>query len=185
MSTVATRDYAPQVPVRFNVDEAQAAGDQWGFNCGPGAVAAMLGLTIADVRPKLGDFERKGYTNPTLMLSILNNLGAKWGRLKDASWPRRGLVRVQWEGPWTRPGVPMAARYRHTHWVGAERVTGSLWIFDINAICVGGWIPAAEWREQIVPWLLKECEPKADGKWHVTHSLELDAIESRTHNKGE
>jgi hypothetical protein len=31
-------------------------------NCGPGAIAAICGLTLDDLRPHLGDFEQKRYT---------------------------------------------------------------------------------------------------------------------------
>lgn len=169
MSAVLERPSKP----RFSGDDAQRAAEEWGANCGPGALAAVLGKTLDEIRPHLGDFERKRYTNPTLMLDILKRLGVSYRKRMD--WPRRGLVRVQWEGPWTAPGVPMAARYRHTHWVGAQRIGEAfdLWVFDINAIYFDGWIPYAEWSGQLVPWLLKECEPKASGKWHITHSLDL------------
>lgn len=167
MNAVAERP----APIRFDGDAAQHAGDEWGFNCGPGSIAAILDLTPAEVRPHLGDFEKKRYTNPTLMFEILNRIGAKWKK-REKVWPRYGLVRVQWEGPWTAPGAPMMARYRHTHWVGAQRFgrAADIWVFDINAAYFGGWIPFAEWSNQLVPWLLNECEPKASGKWHITHA---------------
>jgi hypothetical protein len=41
----------PDNPVRFTLDEAQAAADTWGMNCGPGAIAAVLGLTLDELRP--------------------------------------------------------------------------------------------------------------------------------------
>ena len=47
------------------------------------------------------------------------------------------MLPVAWP---TRPGVPMAARYRMTHWVA---MAGDA-IFDINALCVGGWIARQE-----------------------------------------
>jgi len=31
---------------RFDLDEAQAASDEWNFNCGPSALAVMAGLAI-------------------------------------------------------------------------------------------------------------------------------------------
>src|SRR5260370_10915501 len=73
-------------------------------------------------------------------------------------------------------------RYRHTHWVAAIS-HGSDWtapgweepsIFDVNCLCVGGWVPLSEWSESVVPWLLKECEQKANGLWHLTHTLEVE-----------
>ena len=163
-------------PVRFNLDHAQRAADEWGANCGPGAIAAVLDMTLDEVRPHIQDFERKHYSNPKLVYATLRSLGVKW-RHAEAVWPELGLVRVQWEGPWTMPGVPRRARYRHTHWIGARRVGENVWnteIFDINCICAGGWVPLTEWNEQVVSWLLRVCEPKAFGSWHSTHVLELE-----------
>lgn len=88
------------------------------------------------------------------------------------SFPRFGLVRVQWGGPWCRPGVPIRVRYCHTHWVGAVR-TDCLYVFDINATCTGGWLPFVEWQGLLVPWLLRETQPRADGSWWITHVAEV------------
>lgn len=144
----------------------------------------MLGMTLAEVRPYLGDFESKRYTNPTLMDAILRRLGVGFrttaGRPRVAGWPRYGLARVQWGGPWLKPGVPMAARYRWTHWVG------SCWsdqrqeqgVFDINALGNGtGWCRLGDWEGIVVPWLLKQVAPRADGTWYITHSIELERRE--------
>ena len=170
--------------VRFTLDEAQRAADEWNLNCGPASIAAVLGLTLENLRPHLGDFEQKGYTNPTLMWEILRNLKAPVIRVvnREPQWPAYGLARVQWEGPWTAPGVPMRVRYRHTHWVGvcsdARGWTTPGWaeprIFDVNCMCVGGWVSLSEWSGAVVPWLVKQCEPRANGNWHLTHSVEIE-----------
>ena len=68
----------------------------------------------------------------------------------------------------------MRVRYRHTHWVASAAEPGSENnIFDINCMCVGGWVPLSEWSGHVVPWLLAQCEPKANGKWHLTHLIEI------------
>lgn len=159
--------------VRFSLDDAQRAADEWGANCGPGALAAIMDMTLDEVRAHLCDFERKGYTNPALMNDALRSLGCSWRKL-GAIWPKWGLVRIQWEGPWTKPGVPMRVRYRHTHWVGSSYDLGDFKVFDINCICAGGWVDFDEWKDNVVPWLLKETTPKASGGWHVTHALEIE-----------
>lgn len=164
--------FKPTCP--FNIDTAQAAVDAWNFNCGPAALAAIMGLSPNEVRPHMGDFEKKGYTNPTLMYQALRSVGAEFQDVE--SWPKWGLARVQWEGPWTMPGVPIRARYRHTHWVGCAGGRGELppqWIFDINCMCDGGWEPYDVWANEVVPWLIRECAPRADGKWHLTHRIEI------------
>jgi hypothetical protein len=178
-------------PVRFTLEDADRAHEAWGCNCGPAAVAAIAGLTLDELRPHLGDFEQKRYTNPTLLWQILRNAGIRYQcTLNQMSsehqgmlaWPQYGLARVQWEGPWTAPGVPIKARYRHTHWVGAishaSDWTTPGWeeprIFDINCMCVGGWVPESEWTTSVVPWLLKECVPRANGRWHLTHVVEVE-----------
>lgn len=169
---------------RLTIENAQAAADEWGFNCGPAAVCAILGMAPDELRPHLLDFETKGYTNPTLMANILRGLGVSFRRKFESAgepmsgevqWPARGLVRIQWGGPWTKPGVPMRARYRATHWIGYRSGPGINHdrVFDVNALCVGGWLPFAEWSNQLVPWLLKECQPKADGRWWPTHCWEV------------
>lgn len=157
-------------PASVTLEDAQAAYDAWGANCGPGALAAALDKTLGEVRPHLLGFDAKRYTNPTMMLNALRQLGVRW---KDVPrWPTNGLVRVQWGGPWLRPGVPIAARYRHTHWI-ATRLTGDeLRAFDINGACVG-WMPFEEWSGRLVPWLLGQVAPRNDGTWHATHRLEL------------
>ena len=161
-------------PLRFNAADAQRAAETWGANCGPGAIAAVCGLTLDELRPRLFDFEQRGYTNPLLMFQILRGLGATWtSTVGQQRWPRWGLVRIQWHGPWMREGVPVRVRYRHTHWVGSSGLNHQFQIFDINAIHAGGWINFNAWSESLVPWILKHAEPKADGQWSITHSLEV------------
>lgn len=163
----------------FTQDEADAAGDAWGFNCGPAALCALLGLTPAELRPHLGDFERKRYTNPSLMFATLRRL---WVRFRVAgaagvsapgpAWPRIGLVRIQWGGPWCQPGVPIPARYRQTHWVAClngEFEVGRL-VFDVNGC---GWGRFDKWRDLLVPWLIQEAVPRGDGTWWPTHAVEV------------
>src|SRR3990167_7106632 len=132
----------PSAPC-FTSADAESAAEAWGCNCGPGALAAILGMTLDAVRPHMGDFERKEYTNPTLMFAALKSAAPgryatkelRTGGKAGWDWPRWGLCRVQWEGPWTRPGVPMRVRYRHTHWIGSCAFSNeNIGIFDINCI---------------------------------------------------
>jgi len=168
-------------PLRFTREDADRAHREWGCNCGPGAIAAVMGLTLDELRPHMGDFEQKRYTNPTLMWQVLRRLDVRFIHAQpnnDSSWPSYGLARIQWEGPWTAPGVPMVARYRHTHWVGAQWGAKpgdpmSVGIFDINCMNSSGWVALEDWSSTIVPWLLRELHPKANGRWHITHAVEI------------
>lgn len=166
-------------PLRFTFEDAERAWEEWGANCGPGAIAAVCGLTLDELRPQLGDFERKKYTNPTLMREVLKRLGVEFktrtrrGEISP-EWPAYGLARIQWEGPWTKPGVPIAARYRHTHWVGAAQAeNGERGVFDINCMNAGGWVSLEDWAKTIAPYLIKHHAPRGDGKWYLTHAVEV------------
>lgn len=161
---------------RFSDADLERANREWGCNCGPGAIAAICGLTLDQLRPHMGDFESKNYTNPTLMWQILDRIGARWRRSRE-TWPRWGLVRVQWDGPWTAPRVPARAAYRHTHWIGAcSAADGRVGIFDVNAFANGtGWCALEDWERVIVPYILEECVPRANGKWRPTHVVEVVA----------
>lgn len=169
-------------PLAFDLADACASANAWGANCGPGALAAVLGLSLDAVHPHLHGFDRKRYTNPRMMRAALDSLDVsyQWKVGRFGLFPSYGLARVQWDGPWTKPGVPPAATYRHTHWVGSAMPDRSISdphdvkIFDINAICVGGWIDLPQWSAQLVPWLLKRCEPKATGDWWLTHVVEVE-----------
>jgi hypothetical protein len=164
-------------PPRFTVEDADRAYDSWGANCGPGAIAAVLAMTLDEVRPYLSaaGFDQKRYTNPTMMNDVLRATGCAWKKI-GAIWPTYGMARIQWEGPWTKPGVPMRARYRFTHWVGAGIRNGDVGIFDINCINNGsGWCTLKDWSEIVVPHVLQQY-PRADGKWHITHAIEIEAL---------
>ena len=170
---------------RFSLADVERAANEWGCNCGPTSVAAICGLTLDEVRPHCGDFETKHYTNPTLMWSILRSVGARWRLILRTEWPTWGLARVQWEGPWTAPGVPPRVAYRHTHLIGVNaRNRTNVGIFDINCINNGdGWVSLSDWGSDLVPWLLAECEPKASGAWHLTHAVEIEAGTARPAGK--
>lgn len=168
--------------LKFTQADAQRASDEWGCNCGPAALAAITGRSLDDIRPLMGDFETKRYTNPTLMFAALTRTGLNWWKV--AAPPTHGLVRVQWEGPWTEPGVPMRVRYRHTHWIGLknplhasmlDQIHRDAGVFDVNAMNSGGWIAYHDWVETLVPWLLAECEPKANGRFSFTHYIQVEA----------
>lgn len=169
--------YAALPKPRFTLDDAVAASETWGANCGPGAIAAIAGMTLDELRPHMGDFEAKGYTNPTLMWEVLTRLGLVWrkrpGRVDLDILPAWGVARIQWEGPWCEPGVPVRARYRHTHWIGVGLHEMRPIAFDINCMSVGGWVPWSEWKSQVAPWLIREAVPRANGKWHITHVADV------------
>lgn len=172
--------------MKMTAEQAQLAANQWGFNCGPGALCGVLDLTPDELRPDLLDFEQKRYTNPTLMQDILRRRGVPFrlvyrgdGPAPAVAYPPLGLVRVQWAGPWTKEGVPMSARYRQTHWAGVRSGKCGREVFDVNAIAYGGWLPWAEWAEQLVPWLIRACVPRASGEWWPTHVLAITIPQMR------
>lgn len=150
---------------RFTRDEAQHAADYWKFNCGPGALCAVLDLTPKEIRPYLGSFELKGYMSPEMVKIALHNLGVAWHSTFPMEVPMRdlGLIRVQWLGPWMDKSRPWMERYRHTHWIAFDSRDKQRWLFDINAICQGGWMSIQEWKEGLAPWLIRETGLAAKG----------------------
>jgi hypothetical protein len=165
------------IPPLFSAAAAELAYESWGCNCGPTALAAICGLTLDGARALLPGFAARRYTNPSMMLHALREAGRGARRIDPAEcFPSWGLLRVQWEGPWTQPGVPIAARYRHTHWVGASRRAsdGSRGIFDCNQMDNGsGWTTLENWREVTAPWIISHIS-RASGLWHITHAIEVE-----------
>jgi hypothetical protein len=120
---------------------------------------------------RIPGFDQKGYTSPGMMWGALKRLRVRYrwhfpraGKgFPRIAWPRFGLVRVQWGGPWCDPGVPPRVAYMHTHWVASWGEAPEVMIFDINTTAVG-WISLTEWSEQLVPWLLA-THHRADFTW--------------------
>ena len=110
--------------LRFKQADAQRAFEEWGANCGPGALAVALGVPIASVRPLLPDFPDRRYTSPTMMRQALQLAGVpileecRGTQLPEdcpAQLPRHGLIRIQWTGPWTLTGMNPRWAYTYTH----------------------------------------------------------------------
>src|ERR1035437_1214779 len=162
------------IPLKFTAEDYYQAFDEWGANCGPGAIAGVLGLSLNELRPSMGNFEKKHYTNPKLMIEVLKRLNVSYVETKkDQSWPKYGLCRIQWEGPWSSQEPHKS--YRHTHWIGVDSINpNNIGIFDINCMMANnGWVPLEEWKTILIPWLRSEIESDTNGKWHLTHSIEI------------
>jgi hypothetical protein len=170
----------------FTEAEARSANEEWGCNCGPSALAAVCGVRLEAAGLVLPNFDRKRYTNPSMMLAGLRLLVAEGSisafhhdvpalRRQVIDRPVFGLARVQWEGRWMRAGVPVAARYRQTHWIGVQKhpAKDEFAVFDVNAMRAGGVITAESWASTLVPEILRECVPGSDGGWHLTHVIEV------------
>jgi hypothetical protein len=179
------------IELPFSQADADRAYTDWGCNCGPAALAAILDLSLDAVRPAVesAGFSDRRYMSPTMMKAALRYLRVCWSErqitpadIGGLAFPNRGLARIQWEGPWTAPGANPKWAYRQTHWVaswksaaGDATVADKVWsqlspvIFDIN----GGLMEFNRWEEEIVP-LITSSIPRADGDWHVTHCWEIE-----------
>lgn len=165
-------------------------------NCGPAALAAILERPVEEVMSYFGP-NWPGFTNPTRMLEAVKH--ACWDLRSDERrlgyatfpkvraidvrrephpderpWPAPGVALIQWGGSWTRPGVPVAAAYQHTHWVAAQHdAGGTLMVYDINAgDGKGGWLSRAEWARTIVPSLL-DLHKGTDRTYWVRYSIQV------------
>lgn len=166
---MTTETKEPRYP--FTEEDGKRANNEWGANCGPGALAVCLGITLDQIRPKLAccGFEAKGYMSPTMMQQAIEDCGYRidWTVPRDVL-PFSGLVRVQWNGPWTAPGMNPKWAYNYTHWISSVRWDCDWWVFDVN----GGWRTFDSWKSEIVP-LLTGSIKRADGKWSITHAWEI------------
>lgn len=164
-------------PTRITEDDPYIRGGGV-FNCGPAALCAVTDKAPVEIMDHLKGFAKKHYTNPKMMLDALNSLNIEHEIIyqchgtrtaPNLRYPKFGLARIQWGGPWTDVGQPAGKRYRHSHWIAID---GDM-TFDINALGVGGWLTRGIWESKLVPWLLQQCEPESDGTWWPTHCIEI------------
>lgn len=161
--------------VRFTLAEALRAHETIRFNCGPAALAAICGFD--PVRATSAFVRFPGFTNPSAMSAALKLVHAQPRGWFASDWPVFGVARIQFEGPWMNEGVPVAARYRFTHWAASCRTETGLLVFDINNaglpdLVAGGWLPVERWRTSVLPELTASVK-RATGGWHITHAFEV------------
>lgn len=146
------------------------AGDAWGANCGPMALAAVLDLpTVEAARPLVQPF--RGFMSPTDMYRALDRAGAKYMDVERVGL--LGLVRIQWVGPWCEPGIDPRAAYRYTHWIGMRhagqpepgRLGEGTLIYDATP---NRWIELSEWTR----WCPSLWPKRATG-WRMSTSIEV------------
>lgn len=172
MSQILNRRMALQT---FDEEDSRRAYADWGANCGPNALAFALGMTLDEIRPHMGDFEKKYYTNPMLMKACVVSAGARVSVslpcvMRVPQIPKFvGLCRIQWAGPWTAPGSNPKWAYRQTHWVASYILAGAHCIFDCN----GGARSFDDWKQTIAPLIVANI-PRANGDWWPTHAWELE-----------
>lgn len=89
-------------------------------------------------------------------------------------FPKYGLARVQWEGPWlAAPDIFTPQMW--SHWIGAVTTTSGLMIFDVNALPEGGWITFEKWSSWLVPDVLLPTIPEASGDWWIDEAFEVSS----------
>lgn len=124
---------------------------KWGANCGPAALAAVVGCPLSIIRDWFPSFVAKGYVNPTQMTAAIAASGRRavltawspetWGRKS----PKHGVAFLQFKSP-SIDALPVRVQYQHTHWIATHGLAGRLYpemVFDINA---GEWIPPRDWE---------------------------------------
>lgn len=151
-------------------------------NCGPSALAVMTRAPLMAACAAIPHFKERHYTNPTMMSGALRNLGLSFHERDDTdcdghTLTEYGLVRIQWEGPWTAAGANPRWAYRETHWIGAalfnwpDENKAVEFVFDVNC----GWQTRVDWENIHVPKIIKEVVSKgATGNWWATHRWELE-----------
>lgn len=154
-----------KITTRFDASDIETANAEWGCNCGPVAIAACLWMSLDEVREAMPNF--RGFMSPT---DIKNTLSKAGYSIKSVwRWPARGIIRVQFTGPWTGPGANPRWAYRYTHWAAAWTDGDTEAIYDIN----GGFHSRDDWERRILPGLAASYE-RSDGGWRLTHQWEVE-----------
>lgn len=162
----------------FTEAESRQAAQEWGCNCGPNALAFALQVKLDVVRPAIPGFESKRYTSPSMMKQALAGLGSPYVDIPASRQEMfsviTALVRVQWTGPWTEPGMNPRWAYMHTHWITTFKGrSDEALLFDCN----GGVRSFESWETEIVPILTNY--PRAYGGWEPTHIWRLRPAERK------
>ena len=158
-------------------------------SCGPAALAALLGRSLADIRHAFPrQTEASTWTNLAMMGRALAALGARHSATGTAPdlehpaklWPRHGLVLIQFCGSWSQMPVSHPAQLQRSHWIAVMNARGASLsyepaVFDINLVAAGhsGWVTREGWDRTVAPQLAEHFGKKATGQWWVRAGIEV------------
>jgi hypothetical protein len=153
-------------PVLYRPTDVEEAYTLWKSNCGPSAMAALLGVELVVIRTHIRDW--KGYTTPKMARETLRSAGAKCDYGRNGDWPQCGLVCIQFRGPWLNPDAHWAEQYKRSHYIA---VHGSA-VYDVNC---DKWISRGHWEQLVAPQIA-DLYDRCDGTWYprsciVIHEL--------------
>lgn len=164
------------------------ASSTWGANCGPGALAALLGREVWTTRALFPHFPEKAWVNLTQMLAAVAAVPISHRREQlpkpgnpEATGPfpfplaRKALAQIQWTGKWTLPGADPRQAPRHSHWTAVATVPAGTFVYDVNVNwdgpLPGGWLLVEHWEKQIAPMMM--AEKKGRTGWYVKDLIHI------------
>jgi hypothetical protein len=127
-----------RVPV--DIEEANA---ECGANCGPAALAAVLGVDVSDVMGAFPQFPDRTYTNASDMGRALEHEGYSFEVQKHAL-PKKGVSLIQFVGSWGDASSSNSSALKRTHWIAVDRDL----VFDLNW---GSWLTLRAWEFGVLP----------------------------------
>lgn len=161
----------------YRPTDVEVAADRFHASCGHAALAAILGREVCDVwQAARHEFEGRAYVSGPAMENALSKLRpGNWrpGAARGQEFPVRGLVLMQFEGPWMARGLPLGAQLAHTHWIATVRSPENIMVYDINNRG-GEWMSRGPWEWETLRDLLAH-QKRATG-WHVRRSYEVQPV---------
>jgi hypothetical protein len=145
--------------MKYPID-IEVAVQEWNANCGPCALAAILDRSLAETRPLLNEFDKRGYMNITQVTDALKSAEVPFkSRLKNR--PTYGLAFIQWGGHGAKPAI---VQYKFTHWIACAGET----VFEVNAPHLVSW---QEWQK-VMPAFAKSAG-WGDGSFFIRSAIEV------------
>lgn len=161
----------------YRPTDVDRAHERYGASCGHAALAAILGREVCDVWQAARQvFEGRPYVSAPAMqdaLALLYPRNWRPGAARGQEFPARGLVLIQFEGPWMAPGLPLGAQLARTHWIATVRDPETISVYDINNRG-GEWLSRGVWEDTTLRDLLAHHK-RATG-WHVRRSYEVQPV---------
>jgi len=151
------------VAPRYVPWDIEVARINFGANCGPASFATATRREVCRIMQYFAHFDHSPWTTLTQMRRAFLAAGQAI-EVYRCRMPTRGVVLVQWLGPWTQKDLFSRWSLVHTHWIAVE----DEWIFDCTA---GEWQTRFEWQRRTASAFLSDI-PHACG-WAVKYGIEV------------